>query len=595
MNTDTKSILKMVLLQDITIGKTNPRKAFDEDAINELTTSVKEKGVIQPILLRPGGKDGSYELVCGERRFRASQNAGIADIPAYIRELSDDEALELQITENLQRKDVHPMEEAYAFKQLLERHTPEEVAARVGKKEYFIKQRMKLNDLLPEWQKLFYKNLLNMTNALNLAVLPVNTQKEMLKDSDITKDNIDKQNSIRLNEYRLRSYSGDLNKAPFDRADTTLDKKAGPCISCQFNSAVANLFPDAVKSSVCSNISCYKHKCDVSFDQELKKALEDPAIVFISSNYYLDDKKIEERLQKEKHTILRSNDYNGIGIQIDDIEDYVTWCDGEDEDDYNDETEMRAAYDRYVSGLENSKQETDKKIASGKYLKAFIVDGNGKGLFKYIEIRKKAATKDSKKAVESGKASAADIDNEISRIRDRQKRNAELDAEKVHKQIVDAMSQDKSLKAVPAAFTTTDRALMLFLICQNADYSSRDQIKKVIGTYGSASNGNGNCDKLFTQLEAITDEQLAYLVRTFIFQKFKNNLPHGDGGYMVRKLAELLGTIPIAAYETEQQEKAAKRQKNVEKRIAELQQQKKDLKPKPEAKPKTPTKKAAKK
>ena len=116
--------LKEVLIKDIHPDPNQPRRFYDEQAMDELTESIKDSGVIQPIVIRPNGK--GYIIVCGERRYRAalSVNAAFKDrntIPAVIRNLSDEEALQLQIVENLQRKDVHPMEEAVAFKSLLEK------------------------------------------------------------------------------------------------------------------------------------------------------------------------------------------------------------------------------------------------------------------------------------------------------------------------------------------------------------------------------------------------------------------------------------------------------------------------------------------
>lgn len=584
----------MIALSAIIIGSTNPRKAFDEDAIKELAESIKAKGVIQPILVRPTKQDGSYELVCGERRYRASHLAGKTEIPVYVRELNDEEALEAQITENLQRKDVHPMEEAFAFKQLLGKHSVEEVAARFGKKDYFINQRMKLNDLTPEWQKLFYNHFFNLSTALKIAILPEASQKEMLKDSGVNGKDVEKTKTISINSYRLNQYSGDLCKAPFSLSDSTLDKKMGACSGCQFNSAVANLFPDSVKTPVCSNISCFKHKCDIGFDRELAKALEDPTIVFITPNYGINDDKIKARLAKENQNILTRYNYNEVGVQKADIMGYAEWR--EDEDDDTDESELKTAYEEYLQSENKLLEQVEKKIASGKYLKAFVVEGTGKGNYKYIELQKQSQSsskgdkKTARERVESGKGTAEDIETELTRLRDNEKRAKELDAEKVHKLIVDAMKQDKTLKALPPKFTTVDRVLMCFLLCEYSDYNSREQIKKIVGF-----NWSDKGDKLFKQLEGITDAQLAFVVRTFIFQKYYTNLPHGNGGYMVRKLAELLGTIAIEAIETEQKERADKRQKKVQARIVQLQEQKKLLKPQEKKAAKPSTKKAVKK
>lgn len=147
-------------VQNIPIGEVypspdNPRKTFDEDALLELKESIRNQGLIQPVTVRL--KNGRYEIVCGERRYRA-MSALSAESPeqwptiaAIVREMTDDEAFDAMITENLQRKDVDPIEEAYAFSQLLERgSTAEEVALRVGKPVRFVQDRVKLNNLIPE-------------------------------------------------------------------------------------------------------------------------------------------------------------------------------------------------------------------------------------------------------------------------------------------------------------------------------------------------------------------------------------------------------------------------------------------------------------
>ena len=576
----TRPIMPMVLLSAITIGKTNPRKVFDEDAINELAASIKEKGVIQPILLRPSGKPGSYELVCGERRYRASLLAGLKEIPAYVKEMTDDEALQAQITENLQRKDVHPLEEAYAFKQMMDKHPVEEIAAKVGKKVYYIRQRLKLNDLTENWQKLFYKNLLPVSIALKVAILPAESQKELLEDEGIDDDNVNGWGrNIGINEYQLRRSTGKLNNAPFDTKDALLDKKMGACTTCPFNSAVGALFPEDEQTPTCSNVTCFAHKCDLNFEAQLKVALEDPTITLISCNWSI-DKKVQERYQKLGHTVLSDGAYDAI--EEDNDKPNLAEFRNENEDDYDTEAELMEAYNNAVKEYEEEKQKIDKKIAAGKCIKALFIDGPKKGGYTYIEIRKSAAKSSNSvgTATNPDEQTAAAIDFEIGKIRDRQKRNKELDAEKVHKRIVETVQEDKSMKELPKAFSPNDRVMMLFLLCDFGGYAVKEKVKKMLGLSLGYDMPKG--DKLYPQLEALNDEQLAYLVRQIILAKYNTNLPNSAGGYMLRKLAEDLGTIPIEAYEIEQSEKAEKRQKNVDKRIAELQAQKKELKPKTE-------------
>jgi ParB/RepB/Spo0J family partition protein len=134
-----------VPLAKITPSTTNPRKSFPKDKLDELTDSVKRLGVLQPILLRPLNGGGTYELVAGERRYRASKAAGLTDIPATVRELTDAEVLEIQVVENLQRSDLHELEEAEGYEKLLkcahpsgEKYTVDEIAAKVGKSRSYV-------------------------------------------------------------------------------------------------------------------------------------------------------------------------------------------------------------------------------------------------------------------------------------------------------------------------------------------------------------------------------------------------------------------------------------------------------------------------
>lgn len=121
-------------IMDIEPNRDQPRKIFDEDALAELADSIAKHGVIQPLLVRPM-PDGSYQLVAGERRWRASRMAGLTEVPVVIKELSDDEAMALALIENLQREDLNAIEEAQGIKALMDTFslTQDEAAERVGK------------------------------------------------------------------------------------------------------------------------------------------------------------------------------------------------------------------------------------------------------------------------------------------------------------------------------------------------------------------------------------------------------------------------------------------------------------------------------
>ena len=149
-----------------------PRKNFDEDTLNELANSIREHGVVQPIVVRPLD-DGFFQLIAGERRWRASQRAGLSKIPAVIREAGEHSALELALIENLQREDLNPMEEAQAYERLIADFgmTQEEVARRVGKNRATIANMLRLLRLPPEVQQWLRENRLSTGHAKALLSL----------------------------------------------------------------------------------------------------------------------------------------------------------------------------------------------------------------------------------------------------------------------------------------------------------------------------------------------------------------------------------------------------------------------------------------
>lgn len=125
---------ELVKISEIQPNKNQPRRDFDQEALETLADSIREHGVLQPLILRPVST-GGYQIVAGERRYRASRMAGLNEVPAIIRELNDTETMEIALIENLQREDLNPVEEALGYQELMERYdfTQEEVSRSVGK------------------------------------------------------------------------------------------------------------------------------------------------------------------------------------------------------------------------------------------------------------------------------------------------------------------------------------------------------------------------------------------------------------------------------------------------------------------------------
>lgn len=155
-------------IEKIKANPEQPRRFFSEDALQELANSIREKGVIQPLIVRPHPREnGIYEIVAGERRWRASQLAQLHDVPVVIRDMNDTEVLEIAIIENIQRSDLNAIEEAKGYKQLMERfgHTQEKLAAALSKSRSHIANLMRLLQLPQDVQDLLHDGKLTIGHA----------------------------------------------------------------------------------------------------------------------------------------------------------------------------------------------------------------------------------------------------------------------------------------------------------------------------------------------------------------------------------------------------------------------------------------------
>ena len=176
----------LININNIVPSPYQPRRVFSTEALADLVLSIKEKGVLQPLLVRNDPKkEGGYELIAGERRFRASKMAGLKEIPAIIKDFSDKDALEVALIENLQREDLNPLEEAEAYKRLLEefKYTQEELSKVIGKSRSHLANMMRLIDLPDEIKGMVEKKELTVghARALLTAKNPVELATEVLK------------------------------------------------------------------------------------------------------------------------------------------------------------------------------------------------------------------------------------------------------------------------------------------------------------------------------------------------------------------------------------------------------------------------------
>jgi PRTRC genetic system ParB family protein len=242
----------------------NYRKSMDKKKMAELTESVKKKGVIQPILVRPNGHGHkeAYEIVFGSRRYQAATAAGLAEIPAMIREVSDEEALELQVIENSQREDPNPMEQGFGFGKLIEmgKHTAETLAAKLDHSVDYVVGRLKLTHLPKAAQDKLLSGEISIGHALQLTRLKNEGDTKRLLE-----EILDEGLSVAQTKEELKDYYGQhMAQARFDTEN---------CAACQARTRNQTvLFPDARKDTdLCLDASCFFTKTKDFF----KKAVEE--------------------------------------------------------------------------------------------------------------------------------------------------------------------------------------------------------------------------------------------------------------------------------------------------------------------------------
>jgi ParB family chromosome partitioning protein len=294
-------------------SKTNPRRTFEEAALKELAESIRAQGVLSPLLVRPLTENG-FEIVAGARRYRAAQMAEVPTVPVRIVNLTDAQAVEMSIVENLQRKDVHPLEEAQGFRALLDLDEPkysiEQIAAKVGKSAVFVASRLKLTDLVPAAVEAFYADEIGVGHAVLLSKLPADQQESALKAcfKEVYNNGASKPARILLPVRNLQFWIDSnilliLKGAPFNKRDAELVPAAGSCADCPKRTGHNKLlFGDDLgrQGDRCTDPGCYAAKVSAHV---AKSIAAKPELVQISTAY---------GRQKEGSAVLPRNTYTAI-------------------------------------------------------------------------------------------------------------------------------------------------------------------------------------------------------------------------------------------------------------------------------------------
>ena len=214
VQSESTDVLQNLPLDVITPGRYQPRSVFDEEKLSELADSIRSQGVVQPIVVRPVG-EGQYELIAGERRWRAAQIAGIEDIPAVIRDVPDEVSVAMALIENIQREDLNPLEEATALRRLIDdfQMTQQEAADAVGRSRPAVSNLLRLLELMQEVKDMIDMRRIEMGHARALLSLDDKLQVQAAREV------VRKQLSVRETENLVRRLQQSMKKKGMRRID----------------------------------------------------------------------------------------------------------------------------------------------------------------------------------------------------------------------------------------------------------------------------------------------------------------------------------------------------------------------------------------
>lgn len=250
-------------LEQVMPSESNYRRKVDKAALEELTQSVKQVGVLLPIIVRPMKGNGHYEIVAGYRRYLAATAAGLNEIPAKIKQYSDADALNVAMTENSQREDVNPIDEALGFKRRIDAGVEiEAIAANLGRPVSYVIGRVKLLGLCKEAQQAITEGRISLGHAQVLLMLRSKNEQKGLLSAILNGDGI----TVSGAKSIVRKHSLALKLAPFD-----IEK----CTTCAYRSGnQAVLFPELTDTDECSDPACFQKKTIAHYEAQAKEKKE---------------------------------------------------------------------------------------------------------------------------------------------------------------------------------------------------------------------------------------------------------------------------------------------------------------------------------
>lgn len=475
-----------IALAAITPSSFNPRKSFDKDSLADLTESIRTNGVLSPICVRPTSPNGSsYEIIYGERRYRAAIDAGLSTIPAIITDVDDIDAKEIAVIENLQRENVSPIEEAAAYLQLVkdEKYNIKSLATQFGKSENYISSRLKLNDLIPDIATLLANKEISLVLALEISKLNKETQEKILR-TRLSGSNLNNWKNLKPTDIITeitRQLSDDLDDFDFDKTD---------CKDCPDNTINALLFKaDNDDCGNCTSSQCLAKKLVAHSLNKVKDLIKKyPTAKLTEERHWGIAKQrrdtIVDKLKNEGYDITEDGYYNEF---------YKVPNENEDEryEDYKD------------------------TLATKRVIHRIYIDNNG------VRLEYKVAnTKEKANVVSTPTA-------EIATLKEKDNRNRVLSDEKIINETASLIRTEPT----PSVPISSREEELLFYVLLN-ELNPKD--KEIMGLK-EALYLLSNDDK--KQLVAnLTPEQKAIIIRNFLSNRLINGFATNE---MVKEFAQM--------------------------------------------------------
>ena len=534
--------ITMVALANVQPSNYNPRKNFDEASLAELSESIRQQGVLQPIGVRPI-EDNRFEIVFGERRYRASLMAGLEDIPAVVMEISDEVAEEMAVTENLQRKDVTPIEEANAYQKLIDsgRHDVQSLAVQFGKNESYIRTRLKFVSLMPEIAQLLEQDEITISVASEICRYGEDIQKEVY--------NKHLKEGVQYNSWRgmkasdvarniERQYTTDLERYAFDK---TL------CLSCPHNTNNMMLFCEGGCGN-CANRSCL---AEMNASYLVEKALQ-----FVEQY-----PSVSLGYQDFNNNMLAVERLTAMGYEVEHLNTYATAYPetpvAPEKEEYDTTEEYEAAYKEYEQDFSNYMEKC-------KSIHERIDTGE---LTFYICIGQKEITL----CYMASAAANADMATEkqlspVEKLEQQDKRNKEIAVEKT---VADAKKQILDVDTSESKFTQDEEKMIYFFLLS----SLRREHFGVFGIGEKKAYQHLEDEEKMNIIANLTAKQKAVIRRDYLIANFKDAFGNNATASLLLDFAQKHMPEELANIQDGYNEVYEKRHQRIEEKKAALQEQ----------------------